>query len=770
MKLQDLKTLIPPPVNQKLEALYQDFCTEQTHGDVDQFVSYLYEQEIINGDTLREIHLFEPIEVTSLDAFSEQTYIPLGDELPPGENSDENLINSEDYDILELLGKGAMGLVHLAKDRDLQRKVAYKQLLGSMARNRGVLKRFLNEVQITAQLDHPNIVPIYSLDVAPDGSLAYAMKLVKGKTLKELLQEARDYWEKDQTPDSEHSQNTLLEHFLKVCDAMAYAHNKRVIHRDLKPANIMIGHYNEVYVMDWGIAKVYGKSESDEEVELSGVQGNHPGDEDATQLGQVLGTPRYMSPQQAAGKNKDLDGRSDQFALGLILYEIMTLKPAFTAKSAIELLKRVLKADLENFETYHPKIKIAPEVKAIIRKAAAQKPGGRYASVEDLATDLRRFLRGEAVLAQPDPPLRRILRWISKHRQATLRALMGVFLLSASVTIWSLYHRQQELAAAQVRENQLGNFLTRLARKTQQIDSEFLRMEGLLQKLSAAALVSLTQTYPSSERYYLDSDYQQTATQPPDFSPAARYQGTSLSTDWSVFRLAPNTPLATVEPLIRQLSPLRHIFPQLLIESGLPQSPRLSPSQTRTQIATTGVPLVWAFVALEQGLHMAYPGKGGYSDDYDPRQRPWYQQSLGKRDFVWGQPYSDALGQGMLVPCTMGIYSTQERFLGVAGVELQLDYFRDHILPLEDVPALRNAYLLDASATPLVQIDPQQDIFKDHPQAVATIKTAMQTGKSGYQEVQIANQHYLVAYYRLNSVGWYYAVVTDATQLFHAQP
>jgi serine/threonine protein kinase len=770
MKLQDLKTLIPPPVKHNLEALYQDFCVQQTHGDVDQFVSYLYEQQIINGDTLREIHLFEPIEVTSLDAFSEQTYIPLGQEQPDGENNDNQLINSEDYDILELLGKGAMGLVHLAKDRDLQRKVAYKQLLGSMARNRGVLKRFLNEVQITAQLDHPNIVPIYSLDVATDGSLAYAMKLVKGKTLKELLQEARESYDQGQPPDPDHSQNTLLEHFLKVCDAMAYAHNKRVIHRDLKPANIMIGHYNEVYVMDWGIAKVYGKGEHDEEVELSGVQGNHPGDEDATQLGQVLGTPRYMSPQQAAGKNKDLDGRSDQFALGLILYEIMTLKPAFTAKSAIELLKRVLKADLENFETYHPKIKVAPEVKAIILKAAAQKPEGRYASVEDLATDLRRFLRGEAVLAQPDSPLRRILRWISKHRQATLRALMGVFLLSASVTIWSLYHRQQELAAAQVRENRLGDFLTRLARKTQHIDSEFLRFEGLLQKLSAAALVSLTQTYPSSERYYLDSDYQQTATQPPDFAPAARYQGTPLSTGWSVFRLAPNTSLTTVEPLIRQLTPLRHIFPQLLIESGSPQSPRLSASQARTQIATTGVPLVWAFVALEQGLHMAYPGKGGYSADYDPRQRPWYQQSLGKRDFVWGKPYPDALGQGMLVPCTLALYSAQERFLGVAGVELQLNYFRDHILPLEDVPALRNSYLLDANALPLAQINPEQDIFTDHPKALTAVQTAIQAGQSGYQEVQIANQHYLVAYYRLNSVGWYYAVVTDATQLFQGQP
>ena len=279
------------------------------------------------------------------------------------------------YAMLGSVGEGAMGEIMLAVDQSLRRKVAYKKVHAQMAKNKKVMSRFFTEAQITAQLDHPNIVPIYSLEVSESGEIGYSMKLIKGNTLKDLIREARQQWDTHNKVDDEHSLEELLGHFLKVCDAMHYAHNKAVIHRDLKPANIMIGPYNEVYVMDWGIAKVVymPEQQTDEElVQLIKSDPNEPPME-RTQMGQIVGTPRYLSPQQAAGKVDKLDGRSDQFSLGLILFELVTLKPALKASSQVELIKKILKVELEPYQHHNPRHRIPKELGAIIRKATQKK-------------------------------------------------------------------------------------------------------------------------------------------------------------------------------------------------------------------------------------------------------------------------------------------------------------------------------------------------------------------------------------------------------------
>ncbi len=219
------------------------------------------------------------------------------------------------------------------------------------------------------------------MEAQNDGSLAYSMKLVQGKTFKELMAETRAFYDQGQQPDIDHDLSLLLENFLKVCDAVAYAHNKGVIHRDLKPANLMLGRYNEVYVMDWGIARVMREDPNAQDptaldwIQPPLVEGEEMGE--TTQFGQILGTPRYMSPQQAAGKNAHLDGRSDLFSLGLILFELITLKPAFTAKSQVELFKRVLKADKEPWRAYAANRQIPTELMAIVDKATERKPEQR---------------------------------------------------------------------------------------------------------------------------------------------------------------------------------------------------------------------------------------------------------------------------------------------------------------------------------------------------------------------------------------------------------
>ena len=164
------------------------------------------------------------------------------------------------FTLAEIIGEGAMGEIVRAKDQDLLRKVAYKKILPEIAENPKNLQIFMNEAQITAQLEHPNIVPIYGLEVNSEGEIAYSMKMIQGKTLGDLIQEARQQYQTQGQIEDTHSLTELLEHFLKVCDAMEYAHQKGIIHRDLKPANLMIGPYNEVYVMDWGIARLMGEN------------------------------------------------------------------------------------------------------------------------------------------------------------------------------------------------------------------------------------------------------------------------------------------------------------------------------------------------------------------------------------------------------------------------------------------------------------------------------------------------------------------------------
>ena len=149
-----------------------------------------------------------------------------------------------------------MGTVHVARDVELLRRVALKELSLEVAHDRSARSRFVREVQVTAQLDHPHIVPVYGLEVASGGRPAYAMKLVEGQTFGQLIADTRAFYEKKAPPDEDHALPARLEHFLKVCDAIAYAHERGVVHRDLKPANLMVGRHNEVYVMDWGICRL----------------------------------------------------------------------------------------------------------------------------------------------------------------------------------------------------------------------------------------------------------------------------------------------------------------------------------------------------------------------------------------------------------------------------------------------------------------------------------------------------------------------------------
>lgn len=602
-------------------------------------------------------------------------------------------LHHERYDLQEVLGQGAMGEVLAAQDKNLRRLVAYKQLLNSSLSQTEVTAGFIKEAQITAQLGHPNIIPIYDLEVDAQGKVAYAMKLIQGQTLKERLQDARNAYDRGEVPDDDCDLNRLLRIFLKVCEAMHYAHTHGVIHRDLKPANIMIGPYQEVYVMDWGIARLIrdGDPERPKEwVQLVEPDQNTPVF-DRTETGKIIGTPRYLSPQQAAARNADLDGRSDQFTLGLILYEMLCLRPAFQADNQLALLKKILKNEKQPLQAYANAYKIPGELAAIMEKATARKPDARYQDTLAFADDIRRYLRGEAVLARPDNFMQGIMRWMGSHRQATLLGACALFLLCFFSVGLSLYQRERAMVAAQQHERQLQSLIHDLASHAQGLDQRIKEIERSLMGLNAVVVDALTQpVLLKPPRAYLSQDYRLNPPQPEDLTKIAHYNS-PVSLLELVFQ--PVTP--SVSQDIKQLAPLRDLFRELFYRSIDP-SGLLPSAQTQLKAIASGAsPLSWLNVSLEKGLIVTYPGTA-YSADFDPRIRPWYKEARQQKGLSWGTPYADIQGEGLMMPCMLPIYGYQNQWLGVSSTDLRLDQVAQNWLPLAD-ERIERLFLLNAS-------------------------------------------------------------------------
>ena len=677
------------------------------------------------------------------------------------------------YDLILQVGAGAMGEVYLAQDTDLLRKVAYKRLLSGMAVNPEVLGRFVREVQITAQLEHPNVVPVYHLEKT-DSGWAYAMKLVFGKTFKELIQAARAAEDGGGPIPEELRPPALLEHFLKVCEAMDFAHQRGVIHRDLKPANIMVGRFYEVYVMDWGIARLMGalahhqESEASNLLELETTEDSAGFDE--TRVGQILGTPRYLSPEQATGRNAQLDGRSDLFSLGLILHEMVTLQPAYTAGNIIDLLKKVLQAEKAPIKPYAKGRPIPRELEAIVHKATARKPSDRYQRVSELAADLRRHLAGEAVLARPDTRLQAALRWCTQHQMLAAGLVGSLLLLLTAGAVGSLWNQRRLSASLQHREQLLSQLQTQTSRQAQLINNQLMKVAVLLQSLDAAAGQALD-GQPLPGPVYLQPQYITPGQTPADFALAFGYNK-MISLSEPVFGQASNSP--NQAETFARLKGLKQLLPALLARSGglEPENPAF-----RSRAFARGLPVVWETVALTQGAWMSYPGQAGYPASYDPRRFSWFNEGIKATEPVWTAPHPDSQGQGLVLPVVQALPAGK----GVAVLELRFQYLVDELMNLA-IPGLIESYLLDGQGQMMVRSSersravgmgfgafrPQQAIdtpLFDRDEAVAAIRA----GRSGFLRYQRNGRPVLLAYYQLSALGWYYALEVDEEALLNQQ-
>ncbi len=381
------------------------------------------------------------------------------------------------FRILRPHARGGLGEVFVARDEELNREVALKEIQNQFADDSDSRSRFVLEAEVTGGLEHPGIVPVYGLGQYDDGRPYYAMRFIKGDSLKEAIDEfhstshmsrkalaARSVTDSAKAESGERKAGgtapgyeslafrKLLGRFIDVCQAISYAHSRGALHRDLKPGNIMLGKYGETLVVDWGLAKVRDRDDSsriDDEATLRPSSGSGV---TPTMMGSAIGTPAYMPPEQAAGRLEELGPASDVYSLGATLYHLLTGQSPFRGTDPGAVLKDVQAGRFSPPRTFRSDI--PKPLEAVCLKAMALKPADRYSSPQLLADDIEHYLADEPVTAFPEPIAIRARRWMRHHpaiisttAACVLLAVAGLSMFSAVVT-----GKNQQLADANTKE------------------------------------------------------------------------------------------------------------------------------------------------------------------------------------------------------------------------------------------------------------------------------------------------------------------------------
>ncbi len=384
--------------------------------------------------------------------------------------------NQRGYESRGLVARGGMGAILRVWDEDLRRTLAMKVVLGrdeeigdegppKVADNQ--LSRFLEEAQITGQLDHPGIVPVHDLGIGEDGRVFFTMPLVRGKDLKQIFDHVH-------AGEEGWTESRALGVMVKVCEAMAYAHSKGVIHRDLKPANVMVGRFGETYVMDWGLAKVMGREETQEvrrQVDVNSAISivntdrrdkakSNPDSPLITLDGDVVGTPAYMAPEQAQGRSQDIGPAADVYAVGAMLYHLFTGNIPYNVEGAKispqTVLSRAIDGPPKPIEEQTKAVPI--ELVAICEKAMERAIGERYDNMLELAEDLRAFLEGKVVRAYEQGALAEFRKWVTRNKIAASGIASSVLIALGGLGIFAWQQSEskaaQEELNSQLRSNQ----------------------------------------------------------------------------------------------------------------------------------------------------------------------------------------------------------------------------------------------------------------------------------------------------------------------------
>lgn len=382
------------------------------------------------------------------------------------------LLSTERYRYVRELGRGGMGTVVEVDDVRLGRRVAVKTVLGD---DPARLARFRREARLASQLEHPHIVPVYDLDERPEGA-SLAMRKVTGESLGEVIRRLRA------GEEPERGRAWQLEVFAAVCQAVAYAHAQGVIHRDIKPDNVLLGRFGQVFLTDFGLAKRVDPDAEDGEPLQACGELEEVGESFVSADGAIVGTPAYMAPEQASGRQDEVDARTDVYQLGVLLYELLTLRRPYEGLRGRALLEAIQRTDPVPPRKRAPERKVPRELEAIALKALAREKSARYAAVEALLEDLRAFQEGRTVSACRDPLGVRLRKWAGRHRTlvATLASGLVVALgAGVALAVWRDRLRSAELAALRRRQAATVPYLTGLDLLARRLDLATLRERAI---------------------------------------------------------------------------------------------------------------------------------------------------------------------------------------------------------------------------------------------------------------------------------------------------
>lgn len=360
------------------------------------------------------------------------------------------------FRVLRPHARGGLGEVFVATDDELHRTVALKQIRDPHADNIESRARFIVEAEITGALEHPGIVPIYGLGNYADGRPYYAMRFIRGDTLKDALENYHVDRKKGRADGDVLKLRGLLGRFIDVCDAIEYAHCRGILHRDLKPGNIMLGRFGETLVVDWGLARTLDSTETQSTITDEGLV--HPTlctSTEKTLMGSAVGTPQYMSPEQAAGRLDILGPRSDVYSLGATLFCVLTGEPPVDGENIGEMLQKVQRGDIKSLRELNPSLDKG--LIAICHRALAVDPANRYSRAAELAADIQCWLADEPTTALPDTLWTKTGRW-TRRNQSLVTAVaaasaIAIVLLSVGLWVISAAHERESRAHKQAEES-----------------------------------------------------------------------------------------------------------------------------------------------------------------------------------------------------------------------------------------------------------------------------------------------------------------------------
>lgn len=341
------------------------------------------------------------------------------------------------YKFLRTIGFGGMKTVLLVYDRDMRREVAMATMPDWKERDPSVVNHFIMEARLTARLEHPNIIPVHDLGREASGSPFFTMEYLRGQTFAKLLRKLKDG---DPETVAAYPLTRLLRIYVRICNAMAFAHSMGIIHLDLKPENIHVGEFGEVQVLDWGLARSIRSPEDDAPASETGKSAAKPDPTLArTRDGIAKGTPGFMAPEQAAGRNRDKDQRTDIYSLGCLLYTILTFEKPLAGQKLKEVLRATIKGNIKaprEFENPHWPIPMALE--AICLKAMERYPEDRYQSVYELRQDILAFSSGYATSAESPGMVTIGLRFLQRNWPGVLLTVLAVVYMLTFFIIVSL--------------------------------------------------------------------------------------------------------------------------------------------------------------------------------------------------------------------------------------------------------------------------------------------------------------------------------------------